>query len=114
LITALRELGWIVGSNLQIDYRYLVAGAFEGLDTQAAELVALAPDVLFANHTPATRALQRATRTIPIVFTLVLDPVAGGLVASWAQPGGNITGFANFEPSMGGKLLALLKDLAPD
>ena len=114
LITALRELGWIVGSNLQIDYRYYAAGGVERFDMQAAELMALAPDVLLANSTPAARALQRATRTIPIVFALVLDPIVGGLVTSWAQPGGNITGFTNFEPSMGGKLLALLKDLAPD
>ena len=74
LVAALRELGWIVGRNLHIDYRYVAAGRFS--DAQAAELIALAPDVLFATSTPATRALQQATRTIPIVFALVVDPVA--------------------------------------
>jgi putative ABC transport system substrate-binding protein len=111
VVAALRELGWSVGRNLHIDYRYVVDG--RSLDAQAAELMGLAPDALLANSTPATRALQQATRTIPIVFALVLDPVAAGFVTSMARPGGNITGFTNFEPSMGGKWLALLKDLAP-
>jgi ABC-type uncharacterized transport system substrate-binding protein len=111
LVAALRELGWIVGRNLHIDYRYVATGL--SVDAQATELIALAPDVLLATSTPATRALQQATHTIPIVFALVVDPVAGGLVTSIARPGGNITGFMNFEPSLGGKWLALLKDLAP-
>jgi ABC-type uncharacterized transport system substrate-binding protein len=111
VVAALRELGWLVGSNLHMDYRYVVAD--RSLDAQAAELIALGPDALLANSTPATRALQQATSTIPIVFALVLDPVAAGFVTSLARPGGNITGFINFEASMGGKWLALLKDLAP-
>ena len=89
------------------------AGSSPQFEVQAAELVALAPDVLFTNSTPATRALQQATGTIPIVFALVLDPVATGIVTSLARPGGNVTGFTNFEPSMGGKWLGLLKELAP-
>jgi putative ABC transport system substrate-binding protein len=112
VVAALRDLGWIVGRNLQIDYRYLTGGA-EELDAQATELVALAPDVLLTNSTPATRALQQATRTIPIVFALVLDPLASGLVTSLARPGGNTTGFTNFEPIMGGKWLGLIKEIAP-
>jgi putative ABC transport system substrate-binding protein len=111
LVAALREFGWIVDRNLHIDYRYGAGG--RSLDAQATELIALAPDVLLATSTPATRALQQATRTIPIVFALVVDPLAAGFVTSIARPAGNITGFTNFEPSMGGKWLALLKDLAP-
>jgi putative ABC transport system substrate-binding protein len=112
VVQALRDHGWIVDRNLHIDYRYSV-GSSPQFAAQAAELVALAPDVLFANSTPATRALQQATSTIPIVFALVLDPVASGIVTSLARPGGNVTGFTNFEPSMGGKWLGLLKELAP-
>jgi putative ABC transport system substrate-binding protein len=111
VLQALHDLGWIVDRNLRIDYRY--DGDSQRFDAQAAELVALAPDVLLANSTPATRALQQATGTIPIVFALVLDPVATGIVTSLARPGGNVTGFTNFEPSMGGKWLGLLKELAP-
>jgi putative tryptophan/tyrosine transport system substrate-binding protein len=112
VIGALRDLGWIVDRNLHIDYRYTI-GEDQHFDAQAAELIALAPDVLFVNNTPATRALQRATGTIPIVFALVLDPVASGVVRNLARPGGNVTGFTNFEVSMGGKWLGLLKELAP-
>jgi putative ABC transport system substrate-binding protein len=112
VLQALRDLGWTVDRNLRIDYRYSI-GSSQQFDDQAAELIALAPDVLFANSTPAARALQQATSTIPIVFALVLDPVYSGLVSNLARPGGNITGFTNFEPSMGGKWLGLLKELAP-
>jgi putative ABC transport system substrate-binding protein len=112
VVEALRDLGWIVGRNLQIDYRYTIAGN-QRFDAQAEELIALAPDALLTNNTPATLALQRATRTIPIVFSQVLDPVATGLVTNLARPGGNATGFTNFEPSMGGKWLGLLKECAP-
>jgi putative tryptophan/tyrosine transport system substrate-binding protein len=112
VVQALRDLGWVLDRNLHIDYRYS-AGSSPQFDAQAAELVALAPDVLLANSTPATRALQQATGTIPIVFALVLDPVHSGLVPNLARPGGNVTGFTNFEPSMGGKWLGLLKELAP-
>jgi putative ABC transport system substrate-binding protein len=112
VLQALRDLGWTVDRNLHIDYRYSIGGS-QQFDAQAAELIALAPDALFANSTPAARALQQATSTIPIVFALVLDPVYSGLVPNLARPGGNITGFTNFEPSMGGKWLGLLKELAP-
>jgi putative tryptophan/tyrosine transport system substrate-binding protein len=111
-VRALSDLGWIVGRNLHIEYRYLV-GDSQPFDLQAAELVALAPDVLIANSTPATRALQQASRTIPIVFVQVLDPVGSGVVTNLARPNGNITGFTNFEVSMGGKWLELLKEVSP-
>jgi putative tryptophan/tyrosine transport system substrate-binding protein len=112
IVRALSDLGWIVGRNLHIEYRYLV-GDSQRFDVQAAELVALAPDLLIANSTPATLALQRATSTIPIVFAQVLDPVASGVVTNLARPSGNATGFTNFEVSMGGKWLELLKEVSP-
>ena len=85
IVQTLRDHGWIVGRNLQIDYRYTI-GSAQTFDTQTAELIALKPDVLLANSTPATQALQRATSTVPIVFALVLDPVASGLVTNLARP----------------------------
>ena len=112
VVQALRDLGWIVGRNLHIDYRYTI-GDDRPFAAQAAELIALAPDVLLANNTPATRALQQATSTIPIVFALVLDPVASGVVTNLVQPGGNVTGFTNFEVSMGGKWVEFLKEVSP-
>jgi putative ABC transport system substrate-binding protein len=112
VVQALRELGWVVGRNLQIDYRYTSRDE-QSFEAQAAELVALAPDVLLANSTPATRALQQATNTTPIVFALVLDPVASGVVTNLAQPGGNVTGFTNFEVTMGGKWVEFLKEVSP-
>jgi putative ABC transport system substrate-binding protein len=108
----LQKLGWSQGRNLSIDYRW--PGSDEGrLQTYAAELVRIAPDALFAATVPALVALQRETRSLPIVFVQVSDPVRLGFVASLARPGGNITGFTNFEHSMGGKWLELLKDTAP-
>jgi putative ABC transport system substrate-binding protein len=112
VVQALRDLGWMVGRNLHIDYRYTI-GDSQHFDAQAAELIALAPDVLLANSTPATRALQQATSTIPIIFALVLDPVASGVVPNLARPSGNVTGFTNFEVSMGGKWLEFLKEVSP-
>ncbi|HEY1473779.1 MAG TPA: ABC transporter substrate-binding protein [Pseudolabrys sp.] len=112
VVQALQDLGWIVGRNLHIDYRYTI-GDSQSFDAQAAELIALAPDVLLVNNTPATRALQRATSTIPIVFALVVDPVTSGLVTNLARPGSNVTGFSNFEVSMGGKWLGFLKEVSP-
>ena len=94
-VQGLQELGWTVGRNLQIDYRW-GAGNVERYRTFAAELVALTPDVLVTAGTPAVEALQRATRTVPIVFTNVTDPVGGGLVASLARPGGNICSWRAF------------------
>jgi len=109
----LRELGWIEGGNIRIDYRW-GAGAPARAQTAAAELVALAPDVILCNGTPATAALQRATRSIPVVFVVVTDPVGAGFVESLARPGANITGFSTFEPEIGGKWLELLREVAPD
>src|SRR3984893_14512060 len=105
-------LGWMVARNLQIDYRW---GAFddERARVAAAELLRLAPEVILCNATNTAAALQRATRTTPIVFTGVSEPVEQGYVSSLAHPGGNMTGFSNFEPSMAGKWVELLKQIAP-
>jgi putative ABC transport system substrate-binding protein len=111
-VQGLQELGWTVGRNLQIDYRW-GAGNVERYRTFAAELVALAPDVLVTAGAPAVEALQRASRTVPIVFTNVTDPVGGGLVASLARPGGNTTGLTLSEYGLSGKWLELLKEIAP-
>ena len=111
-LQGLAELGWSDSRNLQIDYRW--AGAdVEQIKQFAKELVALKPDVILAQSTPVAAALQRETTGIPIVFVLVSDPVGAGFVASLARPGGNITGFINFEDAMGGKWLELLKEIAP-
>jgi putative tryptophan/tyrosine transport system substrate-binding protein len=111
-VQGLQELGWTVGRNLQIDYRW-GGGNVERYRTFAAELVALTPDVLVTAGAPAVEALQRATRTVPIVFTNVTDPVGGGLVASLARPGGNTTGLTLSEYGLSGKWLELLKEIAP-
>ena len=108
----LKELGWIEGRNIHIDLRF-AAGEPEQLRAHAAELVALAPDAILANTTPVVATLQRATRTIAIVFVLVVDPLGRGFVASLARPGANITGFRNFEFSMAGKWLETLKQVVP-
>src|SRR3974390_469019 len=108
-LQALQTLGWTEGRNLQIEYRW---GSGD-LQKAAAELVALSPDVIFTNTTPAVAALQQATRSVPIVFSFVGDPVSGGVVASLAKPGGNITGFTNFDYGMGAKWVELLKEIAP-
>jgi putative tryptophan/tyrosine transport system substrate-binding protein len=112
LETQLDAAGWHQGRNLEITYRW---GASDPhlLADHAQELVVSAPDVLLALGTPALVPLHKATTTIPIVFTSVSDPVAQGFVTSLARPGGNITGFANFEPNIGGKWLQLLKEVAP-
>ena len=107
----LQRLGWEEGRNIQFEYRS--AGDPHVLRSSAAELVQMAPDVLFAGATPALAALHQETRSLPIVFVQVSDPVKLGFVASLAQPGGNITGFANYEYPIGGKWLELLKDTAP-
>jgi putative ABC transport system substrate-binding protein len=113
LLHGLRELGWIEGRNLEVEYRFAGAGT-EDLRSKALELAALQIDVIIARATPAVIALAKATTKIPIVFTVVNDPVGSGFVESWARPGGNITGFANFEPSIAGKWLEVLKGIAPD
>jgi len=109
---ALQEMGWTNGRNVRIEIR-LAGGNTERFQTYSAELVAAKPDVLLADSSPSTAALQRETRTVPIVFARVTDPVGQGFVASIARPGGNITGFTNYEPEMGGKWLELLKEAVP-
>jgi putative tryptophan/tyrosine transport system substrate-binding protein len=107
-----QKLGWTEGRNIRIDSRWGALDA-ESLQRFAKELVALEPDLVLAQSTPTTAALLQQTRTIPIVFGIVADPVGSGFVASFARPGGNVTGFANFEPTMAGKWLELLKEIAP-
>src|SRR5215831_13139096 len=108
----LEKRGWSEARNVRIDYRFAPAGA--QLQVLAKELVALQPDVILANSTPVTAALQRESRTIPIVFAIVADPIGSGFVASLPQPGGNITGVAQYEASVTGKWLAMLKEIAPN
>ena len=108
----LQERGWIIDRNVRIDYRY-GAGDAERIRKYAAELVALAPDVILTNGGSAVGAVEQATRTVPIVFVNVTDPVGGGYVASLARPGGNATGFTLFEYGTSGKWLELLKQIAP-
>ena len=108
----LQQLDWTVGQNVQTDYRWASVNA-EELRKYAAELVALKPDVILAHSSSAVALLLQATRTVPIVFTNVADPVGAGYVDSLARPGGNATGFTVFEYAMGGKWLELLKEIAP-
>jgi ABC-type uncharacterized transport system substrate-binding protein len=109
---ALQELGWIEGRNVRMDIRWATADPGE-IRKQAAELVALAPDVILAPGTTTVGPLMQATRTVPIVFPIIADPVAGGFIDSLARPGRNATGFMLFEYSIGGKWLELLKQIAP-
>lgn len=109
---ALQQLGWIEGRNLRIDERWN-AGDPDSSRTGAAELLQLSPDVVLATGTPAVAALQQATRTVPVVFVAVADPVRSGLVKSLAQPGENITGFINFDYDLCPKWLELLKEISP-
>jgi putative tryptophan/tyrosine transport system substrate-binding protein len=117
LVTAFREglaqLGWADGRNLRIDYRW-AGGDVDRIRAFATELVELSPDVIVGYATPSVVALQQETRSIPIVFVSVTDPVGQGLVASLAHPGGNITGFAVFEISLGTKWMEALKQIAPN
>ena len=108
----LQELGWTEGRNVRIDVRW-GAGDVVRIRGHAAELVGLSPDVLLAYVSAQLTALARETRAIPIVFIGASDPVGAGFVASFARPGGNITGFTTYEPSLGGKWLATLKEVAP-
>ena len=110
--TTFRNLGWVDGSNCRIVIRW-AAGDLEQMRRFAKELIALHPDVVVAMATPALMAMQRMTRTVPIVFVQISDPVGAGFVANMARPGGNMTGFANFEAEMGGKWLQLLMEIAP-
>jgi len=109
---SLRQLGWTIGRDLQIDYRW-PGGDAASIRRAAAELVALAPDVLLAAGSSTTGPLQQTTQTIPIVFANLADPVGAGFVQSLARPGGNATGFTTYEYSMSGKWVELLKQIAP-
>ena len=111
-VEGLKELGWEEGRNLRFDVRWGPDDP-DRYPRQAAELVAMAPDVLVAPTSSTLAALERATRKIPIVFMGVIDPVGAGFVSSLAQPGGNATGFIAFEYTIGGKWLELLKESAP-
>ena len=112
-VQGLAQLGWTVGRNLRVDTRWATTNA-DDLRRHAAELAALAPDVLLgASGTTTAAALLQATRTVPIVFAIVVDPVGAGFVASLARPGGNATGFLLFEYGLSGKWLELLKEIAP-
>ena len=108
----LQNLGWIEGHNIQIDYRWPGPDA-EKTRTFAKELISLSPDVIVSSTNQVTGILQQETRTIPIVFAFVGDPVGSGFVQSLSRPGGNLTGFANFENSIGSKWLELVRELAP-
>jgi putative ABC transport system substrate-binding protein len=109
-LQGLQQMGWIVGRNLRMDYR---AGGGGNYRRYAEELIALAPEVVVAGGTPSLAALQQATRTVPLVFANVTDPVGAGYVESLPRPGGNITGFMNVEFGLSAKLLELLKQIAP-
>ena len=106
------ELGWTNGHNIRMDIRW-PAGNIDRVRKSAKELVDLQPDVILSEGTPATFALQRETRTVPVIFAAISDPVGAGLVASLARPGGNITGFTISEPAMTGKWLQLLTEISP-
>ena len=107
----LQKLGW---ADITMDTRYVASNDAETHQRYAKELVALQPDLLLAQNTDTTKALLQQTRTIPIIFTIVSDPVGEGFVASFPRPGGNVTGFIVDEPSMGGKWLELLREIAPN
>jgi putative tryptophan/tyrosine transport system substrate-binding protein len=109
----LSELGWIVGRNLQMDIRWDADSSIDQRQIFAKELVSLQPDVILSSTTPATAAIHRETRTIPVVFVIVSDPIGSGLVASLPRPGGNLTGFMFQEPTMAAKMLELLTEIAP-
>src|SRR5215470_2039161 len=109
----LQKLGWVEGRNFRIDTRWGIPADPDSMHRFARELVALQPDLILSQSTPATAALLQQTRVIPIVFTTVADPVGSGFVASLARPGGNATGFVVTESSLGGKWLELLREIAP-
>ena len=112
-VQGLAELGWSEGRNLRMDVRW-AAGDLDRVRMYAKELVTLQPDVILVDSTPQTAALQRETSTIPIVFVVVSDPIGSGFVTGLPRPGGNMTGFSNQDPSMGGKWVELLREIAPN
>jgi putative tryptophan/tyrosine transport system substrate-binding protein len=109
----LEKLGWAVGRNVQIDFHWGL-GDTDWIRSSAARLLALAPDLILANGDAAAKTIQQSTRTVPVIFIAGSDAVANGLVQSLAHPGGNLTGFTVLEPSLGAKLLELLKEIAPN
>jgi putative ABC transport system substrate-binding protein len=109
---ALQSLNWTAGRNFALHY-YWAAGDADLMRSYAGKLVAMNPDVILANSPQVTAAILSATRTIPIIFVQVADPIGSGFVASLAKPGGNLTGFASFQPELGGKWVEILKDIAP-
>jgi putative tryptophan/tyrosine transport system substrate-binding protein len=110
----LRKLGWTEGSNIRLDVRWATPGDAESIQRFAKELVALNPDLIVSNTTPVTAALLQQTRTIPIVFASLADPLGSGFVASFPRPGGNVTGFTVSEPTLTGKWLEFLKEMVPN
>jgi putative ABC transport system substrate-binding protein len=108
----LQGLGWTEGRNIRFDYRWAALDA-EAMHRFARELIALKPDLILSQTTPSTATLLQHTRTIPIIFGVISDPIGSGFVASLARPGGNVTGFITIEGSLGGKWLELLKEIAP-
>jgi putative ABC transport system substrate-binding protein len=108
----LQDFGWSEGRNIRFDY-WFTGESTERMRTAATEVVAMAPDVIFVSTNPVVSALLQVTRTIPIVFTWVSDSLGSGYVASLPHPGGNITGFHNYEPALGAKWMGLLKEIAP-
>jgi putative ABC transport system substrate-binding protein len=110
-LQGLQEFGWTAGRNARIDYRWAANDADR--HKYAAELVALTPDVILASTSASIAALQQASRTLPIVFAAVTDPVGAGFVESLARPGGNVTGFIGYEYALSGKWLELLKEIVP-
>ena len=113
LARGLRDLGWTEGRNLRVEYRGIVGGGSGRIRAAVAELVASNPEVVHASNTAIVQELKRQTRSIPIVFAGIIDPVETGVVASLARPGGNATGFMDMEPALSGKWLELLKEVAP-
>jgi putative ABC transport system substrate-binding protein len=109
----LQTLGWTDGRNVRIDTRWAAPGNVEALQLGAKELVAMQPDLILSHTTPTTATLLQQTRSIPIIFVFVTDPLGSGFVASFSQPGGNVTGFIVMEPGVAGKWLELLKEIAP-
>jgi len=112
-LQGLQQLGWTVGENVQIDYRWS-AGSEDDTRKYAAELVALAPDVIFAPGSSALGPLLQVSRSVPIVFAIIVDPVGSGFVNNMARPGGNATGFTAFDYGIGAKWLGMLKEIAPN
>jgi putative ABC transport system substrate-binding protein len=109
----LQKLGWAEGRNIRIDIRWAKSGDPELRERFAREIIALNPGLITSHGTPSTATLAKQTRTIPIIFVNVTDPIGGGFVASFPKPGGNVTGFTHYEPTLASKWLELLKEIAP-